>query len=195
MTVRLRNLGLLSAVALLLAACSGTGGLGGTDTRFISGDGQVATVSAADRGAPIDLKGPLLVDKQGQTSLDVRTLRGRVVVLNLWASWCGPCRTEAPALQRIAANWAARGVAVVGINIRDQNAAATAYIQRFDITFPSVVDPDGALLLSFRGDLPANAIPTTLVLDREGRPAARILGPTAGVGLEQMLTPIVAERP
>jgi thiol-disulfide isomerase/thioredoxin len=99
------------------------------------------------------------------------------VVLNVWGSWCGPCRTEAPILADTARDLADQGVQFIGINTRDHGTARPLAFQRnFDIPYPSIYDPDGSTLLSFTGTLPLNAIPSTVIIDRKGRVAGRVLG-------------------
>lgn len=144
------------------------------DRGFVSGSGAVTIIDPADRGEPIVLSGT----KVGGGTLDVASLRGKVVLLNVWGSWCAPCRKEAPFLQ---AAWdqtrTAGDVQFVGLNTRDDAAgAAEAFERRFGITYPSLRDNDGALQLVFRTTLPPRAIPSTIVLDRQGRVAARIIG-------------------
>jgi thiol-disulfide isomerase/thioredoxin len=102
---------------------------------------------------------------------------GQTVVVNVWGSWCAPCRAEAPDLVDAAAELASEDVAFLGINSRDLNeAAARAFVRRFDVPYPSIYDQGGQTLLAFRGTLTANSIPSTVVIDAEGRVAARVLG-------------------
>jgi thiol-disulfide isomerase/thioredoxin len=177
---RARALSIVAAFALpalVLSGCSGgaQAGSGASvgDTGFVSGDGSLTVLPAAQRGAPIELAGELL---DGGT-LDLADLRGSVVVVNVWGSWCGPCRREAPELQEAADRLAEDRVRFVGLNTRDQVEPARAFTDRFGIEFPSILDPDGRLQLAFSDTLPPAAIPSTLVLDRQGRVAARIIGP------------------
>jgi thiol-disulfide isomerase/thioredoxin len=178
---RVRALSAVVAFALpavMLAGCSGGGAQAGSgaevgDTGFVSGDGSLTVLPADQRGAPIELAGELL----DGGSLDLADLRGSVVVVNVWGSWCGPCRQEAPELQEAADRLAGDRVRFVGLNTRDQVEPARAFTDRFGIEFPSILDPDGRLQLAFSDTLPPAAIPSTLVLDREGRVAARIIGP------------------
>jgi peroxiredoxin len=134
----------------------------------------VTRVATGDRSAAPKLTGTLL----DGAAFDLADYRGKIVVLNVWGSWCPPCRAEAPSLQRVWAETRASGVQFVGIDTRDTAAAAQAFERRFRITYPSLVDDDGRLLLAFRSTLPPNAIPSTIVVDRQGRVAARIVGAT-----------------
>ena len=101
---------------------------------------------------------------------------GNVVVVNVWGSWCVPCRTETPELVRLANQYADRGVRFLGINVRDNPAAARSFEDRFKMPYPSLEDPDGRLLLSFRDVIPTSVVPSTVVIDRRGDVAARIIG-------------------
>ena len=109
--------------------------------------------------------------------LSLDDYRGKVVVLNVWGSWCGPCRKEAPALVEAARELGEDDVAFVGINTRDSSQdQGLAFQRRYDVPYPSLFDPSGRTLLAFAGTLNPSAIPSTVVLDRDGRVAASILG-------------------
>src|SRR5699024_10931140 len=103
---------------------------------------------------------------------------GKTVVVNAWASWCAPCRKEAPELRAAAKALKDEQVAFLGIAIRDERSAARAFNQRYDIGYPSILDPSSQTLLGFRDILPAVAVPTTYVIDSKGRVAVRILDRT-----------------
>lgn len=103
-------------------------------------------------------------------------LRGHVVVLNVWGSWCAPCRAEAPDLARVARQSRRAGVQFVGIDVRDNPAAARAFARRYAISYPSWDDQDGAVLAQFTGIVPVSAVPSTMVLDAEGVIRARVIG-------------------
>lgn len=101
---------------------------------------------------------------------------GTIVVINVWGSWCGPCRAEAPDLVRLANQNADRGVRFVGVNTRDNPAAAQAFVRSFAVPYPSIRDDNGQVLLAYRGLIPTSVVPTTVVVDRDGKVAARVLG-------------------
>lgn len=114
-------------------------------------------------------------------------LVGTVSVVNVWGSWCGPCRTEAPGLARVARQLGDRS-RFLGINVRDNPASALAFERAFKIPYPSVHPDDaGTAILAFGGALTAAAIPSTVVLDEEGRVAARVVGPVDAATLRQLV--------
>lgn len=163
----MRKLIAVVATLALLAGCSASGS---NNTAFVSGDGTTTVLPVADRGEALELSGVTLTGEE----LAVSDFLGQIVVINVWASWCAPCRQEAPELK--AFNIENPEVQILGINTRDNNPAARAFEEFFGITYPSIVDPDGSKQLVFRDSLPMSAIPTTIVLDKSGRPSARILG-------------------
>ena len=114
-------------------------------------------------------------------------LAGNVVVVNVWGSWCAPCRAETPDLVRLATEDADRGVRFVGINTRDNPDAAKAFIRSFKVPYPSVRDNNGEVLLSFRDTIPTTVVPTTVVIDRDGKVAARVIGPVSYTTLKGLL--------
>jgi peroxiredoxin len=108
--------------------------------------------------------------------LSLSSYRGDTVVLNFWGSWCAPCRAEAPALATLARQLQAKHVQFVGVDIRDEPDSAKAFMQTFNVGYPSLSDPNDQIALAFHSTVPPAAIPTTLVIDRDGRIAARIFG-------------------
>jgi thiol-disulfide isomerase/thioredoxin len=114
-------------------------------------------------------------------------LAGNIVMINVWGSWCAPCRAETPDLVRVAKENAGRGVRFVGINTRDNPAAAKAFVRSFKVPYPSVADAEGQLLLNFRDTIPTSVVPTTVVIDRQGHIAARIIGPVTYNTLKGLL--------
>lgn len=180
---------LVGAALLALTGCSGGSAAAVPGQGFISGDGTVTQVAAGDRKGAVRFSGSTL---DGQP-YDVRDDRGQVVVVNVWGSWCPPCIAEAPALQAVHEQTLDDGVSFVGINTKDGAAAARAHEKRFGVTYPSIDDDGGRVLLDLRGTLSPSAIPSTLVLDREGRVAARILGKANRTVLQGVVDDVVAE--
>lgn len=118
---------------------------------------------------------------------DQSDLIGTVSVVNVWGSWCGPCRTEAPDLVRVARRLGDR-VNFLGINVRDNPASAQAFERSFEIPYPSVHPDDaGTAILAFDGALTAAAVPSTVVLDEQGRVAARVVGPVDAATLRGLV--------
>ncbi|MBO0984261.1 TlpA disulfide reductase family protein [Rathayibacter sp. SD072] len=144
----------------------------GDNKGYISGDGTITEIDEADRSDPIVFAG---TDENGE-AVDSADLAGRVVVVNFWYASCAPCRAEAADLESVSAEYAGQDVSFVGVNVRDQAPQAAAFAKTYGITYPSIVDVDGSAQLAFSGTVPPNAVPTTLVLDREHRVASRILG-------------------
>jgi len=154
---------------MALAGCSSSGSTEG----FVSSSRTITVVPVAERTPAPELAG---LDLQGKplSTTDLRAAN-RVLVVNVWGSWCAPCRREAPVLADASRRYAKRGVAFVGLLSRDKPATATAFARRFDVTYPSLQDPGGRLQLKFADSLPSQGIPTTWIIDRQGRVAARVL--------------------
>lgn len=164
-----RLLPLLLLLSLLATGCSG---LSGTNSGgYITGDGETTAWAPADRGTPIELAGTTLDGR----SVDLAAYRGKPVVVNVWWSGCGPCRTEMPLLQQASSELAGKA-AFLGINTRDGSAEnGLAFERSVGATYPSIYAPDGRALLAFPG-LP-RPLPSTVVLDAQGRISATISGP------------------
>jgi thiol-disulfide isomerase/thioredoxin len=161
----------VAVVACLSSTACTTSGGSQDGSAGMTGAGSIVTVSPADRGDPVELSGETL---DGGT-LDLADYRGQVVVVNYWASWCGPCRGEAPAL--VAAQKRLPDTQFVGLDRNDDSRAnALAFIRTFDVPYPSVYDSEGKLLLAFDGAVPPTSLPSTIVLDTAGRVAAFVLG-------------------
>lgn len=164
-------LALLLLIPFLVGGCGATteNSSEGASIGFRADDGSIAVIPAEQRVAAPVISGTTL-DGAAVTLSDYS---GRVVVLNVWASWCGPCRSEAPLLAQAAED--NPGVQFLGLVTRDSQASAAAFAQRYSLDYPHLLDSDGALQLEFR-DLPPKAIPSTVVIDQRGRIAARVLG-------------------
>ncbi|MER6088275.1 TlpA family protein disulfide reductase [Streptomyces bluensis] len=183
-----------AVAALVLSACSSGGTSGGRGgTGFITSSDGIATVKKSDRADAPELSGTTLFGKQ----LDVASAyRGKIVVINVWGSWCAPCRAEAPNLVKVSEDLADQGVQFVGINTRDTSTGpARAFEEEYKVTYPSLYDPTGKLMLRFeKGTLNPQAIPSTLVIDREGKVAARSLQALSEAKLRKMIEPVLAEK-
>jgi peroxiredoxin len=184
----------LALVLGALGACTPEGSNAPDDVvgqGYESGDGTAKVWAASDRSEPVELAG---TDFAG-TEQDVTDWRGDVVVLNTWYAACPPCRAEAPDLVDVATEYADQGVRLLGINGTDDAGAAEAFQRRFEVPYPSIADTDGTVIAALQGTVPVQAVPTTIVLDREGRVAARILGIAEGSTLRALLDDVLAEQP
>lgn len=156
---------------------------------YQSGDGSLRTWSPDERGDVVDLVG---VDFEGDdVSSDPGD--GDVVVLNTWYAACPPCRAEAADLLTVATDRADDGVRFIGINGVDDAGAALAFEREHDITWPSIADTDGSVVASLQKVVPVRAVPTTVVLDRQGRVAARVLGQVDATTLDGLVEDALAE--
>lgn len=162
----------VAAAVLLLAGCSSRDGIAGQDSGgYISGDGTVLQIPAADR---VDVPGWGGETVDGET-VDSADLAG-VVVLNFWYAGCPPCRVEAPVLEEVHQEYRDR-ITFLGVNVRDSAATASSFEREFGVSYDSILDVTTRDVLSaFAGQVPPSAVPTTLVLDGRGRVAARISG-------------------
>jgi thiol-disulfide isomerase/thioredoxin len=150
----------------------------------------IEAVSSQDRSDVPVIAGTTL---DGQP-LDVADLRGRIVIVNSWASWCAPCREETPAFVELSKGVDPADVAIVGLNVTDDEAAAQAFVDEFDVPYPSIVDAEGDILATIPG-VPPSSLPSTVILDREGRIAARVIGATDAMELATLIAAIMDEEP
>ncbi|MFD7873670.1 TlpA family protein disulfide reductase [Streptomyces sp. NPDC059766] len=183
-----------AVVALLLSACTsgGTSG-GGGNTNFVLGKDGIATADKGERAAAPDLSGETVDGKQ----LDIAAFKGKVIVLNVWGSWCPPCRAEASGFEKVSQDLKDQGVQFVGINTRDTSTSpARAFEKQYGVSYQSLYDPTGKLMLRFAkgGTLNPQAIPSTLVIDRDGKIAARSLSALSEEKLRKMISPVLAEK-
>jgi peroxiredoxin len=183
-----------AAVAALLVTACGSGGTsgGGGQTGFITGSDGISTVKKGERADAPDLSGETV--DGGRFALADH--KGKVVVLNVWGSWCPPCRAEAKNFEKVYQDVKDQDVQFVGINTRDTSTGpARAFEKEFGISYPSLYDPAGKLMLRFeKGTLNPQAIPSTLVIDRDGKVAARTLQALSEEKLRKMLDPVLAEK-
>jgi thiol-disulfide isomerase/thioredoxin len=189
--------GLLAGAAALgavlaLGACGGGSDAGQGTVNFPVGDQSITVLSPDKRPTP----GPLHGSTVDGGTVDVASYRGHVVVLNVWGSWCPPCQAEARDLEAASRALAPKGVKFVGINVRESGgvAAAQAYQRTYGITYPSLYDASSDYLLALRGTVSANAIPSTVVLDDQGKVAARVSGKVTKTTLEDIVADVIAGR-
>ena len=179
------------AMTLAVTACEGGAIAQSTPvsngTSFVPGGPGATLYQPGGRPAAPPVTGTTLTGRK----LTLASYRGRgVVVLNFWGSWCAPCRQEAPALAALASHFQAAGVRFLGVDIRDSPASAQAFLRDYRISYPSLNDPGDEIALAFRGTVPPVGIPTTLLIDRNGRIAARIVGGVSYDGLKALITQI-----
>ena len=199
---------LAAASALLLAGCASDPLADqyreGSGKNYIAGDGTISEFDASQRGEPIEFSGETV---EGGTFDSADTLGG-VTVVNFWYAGCAPCRVEAPILEEVSQSFGVGeqaqgeaavenpGVAFVGVNVRDQAGTAASFEQTYGVSYPSILDVnEGTAQLAFAGDVPPAAVPTTIVLDRQGRVAARVLGQLTDASiLESIIDDLLAEQ-
>ncbi|WP_407174066.1 TlpA family protein disulfide reductase [Microbacterium sp. A1-JK] len=186
---------MLAATAVLaVAGCTSQDELAATvnsGTGSTSVDKRIVEISEADRGESVVFAG---VDERGNP-VGSDDFAGEVYVVNFWYAACGPCRVEAPLLEEVWQTYQPEGVGFIGVNIYDQPATALSFAEDYGITYPSVIDiVDGKTKLAFAAVTPIQATPTTLVMDRQGRVAARIIGqlPAASI-LSTLVADALAE--
>ncbi|MEN0103509.1 MAG: TlpA disulfide reductase family protein [Curtobacterium sp.] len=145
----------------------------GTTQNYISGDGAVTEVAQDKRTDAVDFDATTTDGDE----LTAKALRGKVVVLNFWYAGCPPCRAEAKYLNEVHEKYTDDQVQFIGVNVRDQKATAAAFERTFKVDYPTVLDADkGEMQLALSGQIAPNAVPATIVLDKQGRVAARVLG-------------------
>jgi thiol-disulfide isomerase/thioredoxin len=183
----------LLGAGLLLTGCTGDSDsvdiTNGGEFRFVEGTPAGEVIPPDERAAAPDFGGTLL----DGGSFESAELDGQVGVVNFWGSWCAPCRVETPQFSEVSEEYAGDGVQFLGINVKETDEQfANAFVERFDIAFPSLHDPRGEVALAFR-DYPANAVPSTIVLDPEGRVAAVYTGEVSQEDLRAVIDRVLAE--
>lgn len=187
-----------ASIALLLSACSSTNNdstaqyQDGSNKGYIAGDGTVAEWPQESRGEPVRYSG----NTDAGSFVTHDDFIGDVVVVNFWYAACAPCRAEAPDLSELSQTFSDDDVKFLGVNVRDKLATAQAFASKYGIEYPSIIDTDsGSAAIGFASTVPANAVPTTMVLDRDGRVAARILGQFDKSILSTLIRDALSESP
>lgn len=182
-----------AAMAILLVVCLGAAAMWWRSSTAVNQEpsehSPVRELTVVERAAPVEFAGTTIAGKP----ISLADFRGHVVVVNVWGSWCAPCHAEAPVLAKVSADSAARGVRFIGIDVRDNPASALAFDRMYGITYPSIDARDGQALLAFRDSIPPAAVPSTVILDRQGRAAARVIGQVHEATLRAILEPVLAE--
>ncbi|MFF0203388.1 TlpA family protein disulfide reductase [Streptomyces sp. NPDC005017] len=182
----------VSLAALSLSGCGlGTSKSGG-QTNFVTGADGIATVAAGERKPVGSVRGETVDGGH----IDIARFKGKVVVINVWGSWCPPCRAEAPYLNQVAKETKSKGVEFFGINTRDgEKIQAKAFEDEAKISYPSLYDPSGKVLMSGfpKGTVSLQGLPVSIVLDREGKIAARVFGGVDTEKLHKMIDPVLKE--
>lgn len=184
---RMMEVALSAGVGLTVSGCVGGSR---TSTASANGSSVIEEVAVADRVELPRFSGETLQDGP----FDTADFRGRVLVINVWGSWCVPCRAEAPALRQASEDFRAQGVQFVGINVRDNNDAAIAFERSYGITYPSITTADsGPPMLAVGKVVPRSAVPSTVVVDPKGNVAARIIGAGTYVTFKNIISSVLAE--
>ena len=182
---------LVAGSALVLSACAENDDLAaqaGSDQGYVSGSGVVSQVPVQNRGEPLELTFETL---DGE-SMSLADLRPTPVVVNLWYAACPPCRKEAPDLKSVAESFGDKAQ-FIGVNVRDQEAAANAFIQNYQVPYPNMLDSNGEMVSLLSGVLPPQATPSTVVLDAKGRAAARVVGEVEASTLRGLIEDVLSE--
>ncbi len=163
-----------------------------TEDNYTSSDGSITELAVSNRDEPVSFESSNTSDGSTIRSSDYI---GSVLIVNFWFAACPPCRFEAPDLAELAAQYADRGVQFLGINVYDDVAVANSFERDFDILYPSILDAEsGEARLAFAGQLPPNGVPTTVIIDRQGRVASRLSGAILDRAVfEEMIESVLAE--
>lgn len=189
----LKALAATALAGLLLSGCTASDPLAeqfkaGDNKNYIAGDGTVTEFAAASRGRSVAWSGQI---SDGRI-LSSDAIAGTPVVMNFWYAGCAPCRAEAPDLQKLSEQFSE--VQFVGVNVRDSAATAAAFERKFGVTYPSILDANsGDVVLAFTGVVTPQAVPTTLVIDKQGKVSARVLGRIDPSTLKALIQTVVEE--
>jgi thiol-disulfide isomerase/thioredoxin len=176
-----------------LAGCGSGMSSGSGSANYVTGADGITTFTKGERQGVSSIKGETLRGKH----LDVSDFKGEVVVINVWGSWCPPCRAEAPYLNKVAHEMKAKGVQFVGVNTRDsQKTLARSFEDDFKMSYQSLYDPTGKMLLSGfpKGTVNLQGLPATVILDRDGKIAAKVFGGVDDKKLHKMIDPVIKEK-
>lgn len=178
----MKKIALALATTLLLSGCS-NGGASKAEESFIAGSGAVTTIKSGSRIAAPEISGMTL------NGTNFTFTQGKIAVVNVWASWCSPCRAEEPTLAALSRKYS--DVQFIGILTRDNPVNAEAFSRKRGTPYPTLIDD--SILVGFSKSLPANAIPTTVIIDRSGKVAARISGGVTVASLSDLIDKVNAE--
>ena len=178
------------SAALLLTGCTQQGWSSPSAGKTIDGTGVEEWQHPTT--APVSFSGPTT----DGSVFDSSAHRGEVLVVNFWYAGCGPCQSESPTLTSLARKYEDKGVQFVGVNVRDEVGEAQPFEKKYDVPYPSILDQEnhGAVELAFAGSIQPNATPTTLVLDKDGRVTARMLGQADPSILNSLISSALAGR-
>ena len=160
-----------------------------SNSGYVSGDGTVTIWKASERNEPVELAGETFDEDQ----VDLADWHGSVVVLNFWYAACPPCRAEAPDLKEVAEEFADDDVKFLGVNSTDDPGTAAAFERTFEVPYPSLHDSRSQGVAAMQGKVALQAVPTTVVLDPDGRVAARVIGRVDAATLRSLIKDIQAE--
>lgn len=196
MKIAVRAGALALAIVIALAGCASDPLAeqyrNGGNENYIAGDGTVLELPADSRAAPIDFTSTT----DAGTTVAAKDFRGQILVVNFWAAYCDPCRVEAPDLEKLSRAYDGKGVEFLGVNIADTADTSRAFARKYGVSYPSALDANtGTVRLAFAGKTAQSALPTTMVLDKQGRVAARILGQLQSPSiLEAIIKTVAAEN-
>ncbi len=169
--------------SIMLTGCAGGGLSSSNENSYVAGSGAAVFIKQSERRDAPKFSGKTL------TTGDVTLNSNQVTVINVWASWCAPCRAEAPLLQEFSIQYPQ--VQFAGVLTRDNISSAKAFYENFNLTYPTFIDD--SILIGFKGSLIPNAIPTTLIIDKQGKVAVRISGEVTVAILKKMLEKVITD--